>query len=267
MKTLVLLLTLGVLVGCAFVADAQTVVVPGPAPTVVVPGPTVVTPAPTTVVAPSPTAAVPAAGKYEGLAWTWDSARNIVTLNDSGRQFRVLVTPDQIARLNHLQWTTVRGTLLGPDPVETVLLPTQPMTALASGPAATAEITGQIASIDTNGVATVESARGPLRVWLAENPQARFQSGRPVKIVVTAQPVRMVAVAGAGGQASVPTMTPVPPLGGDSATIVGRILSVSPTGTLTVESPRGPVNVWVPDATSFRVGDFVQLQTIVQAQG
>jgi hypothetical protein len=260
MRTFVLLLTVAVLVGCAFVVDAQTVVVPGPAPTVVVPG----APAPT-VVAPSPTAA--AKGKYSGVAWTWDSARNIVTLNDAGRQFRVLVTPDQIARLNHHQQVTVTGTLLGPDPIETVLIPTQPMTALVSGPAATAEITGQIASIDANGVATVESTRGPLRVWLAENPQARFQQGRPVKLAVSVQPVRMVAVSGAGGQASVPTMTPVAPMGGDSATVVGRIMSVSPTGTLTVESPRGPVNVWVPDAASFRVGDFVQVQTIVQSQG
>ena len=266
MRTFVLLLTVGVLVGCAFVADAQTVVVPGPAPTVVVPGPTVVAPGPT-VVAPGQTAGVPATGTYEGRVWTWDSARNIVTLNDAGRSFRVLVTSDQIARLDHLQWATVRGTLLGPDPIDTVLLPAQPMTALASGPAANAEITGQIASIDTNGVATVDSARGPLRVWLAENPQARFQQGRPVKVVVNVQPVRMVAVSGAGGQASVPTMTPAPPMGGDSASIVGRILSVSPTGTLTVESPRGPVNVWVPDAASFRVNDFVQLQTIVQPQG
>jgi len=260
MKTLVLLLTAGMLVGCAFIADAQTVVVPGPAPTVVVPGPT--------VIAPGQTVTVPATGRYSGLAWTWDSARNIVTLNDAGRQFRVLLTPDQIARLQHHQWVTVNGTLLGPDQIETVLLPAQPMTALASGPAANAEITGQITSIDANGTATVESARGPLHVWLAENPQARFQQGRPVKVHVTVQPVRMVAVSGGGGQASGPTLaTPTPPIGGDSATIVGRIMSVNPTGTLSVESPRGPVNVWVPDAANFRVGDFVQVQTIVQSQG
>ncbi len=44
-------------------------------------------------------------------------------------------------------------------------------------------------------------------------------------------------------------------------------MNVAPTGMLTVESPRGPVTVWVPNAASFRVGDFVQVQTIVQAQG
>lgn len=260
MKTFVLLLTVGMLVGCALGVDAQTVVVPGPAPTVVVPGPT--------VIAPGQTVTVPATGRYSGLAWTWDSARSIVTLNDAGRQFRVLVTPDQIARLQHHQWVTVNGTLLGPDPLETVLLPTQPMTPLASGPAATTEVTGQIAAIDANGTATVDSARGPLRVWLADNAQARFAQGRPVKVLVTVQPVRMVAVSGAGGQASGPTMAvPAAPIGGDSATIVGRILGVSPTGTLSVESPRGPVNVWVPDAGTFRVGDFVQVQTVVQPQG
>ena len=34
--------------------------------------------------------------------------------------------------------------------------------------------------------------------------------------------------------------------------------------TLSVESPRGPVLVWVSDVASFKPGDFVQLQTVVQ---
>jgi hypothetical protein len=51
---------------------------------------------------------------------------------------------------------------------------------------------------------------------------------------------------------------------GDQAVVVGRILNVNPTGTLTIESPRGPVTVWVPDANAFKIGDFVQVQTVVQ---
>jgi len=248
MKRVTMLLTVALLVGCAFAVDAQTVVVPAPGQT--------------TVIAPAQPAAI-ATGKFSGMAWTWDTERNIVTLNDGGKQFRVLTTPDQINRLNHHQWVTVTGTLLGPDPIETVLLPAQPMTPIASGPAANVEVAGKITSIEPTGAAVVESPRGPMRVWLAENPQARFQQGRDVKVQVAVQPVRMVAVSGAGGQASGPTLAAAPPMGGDSSTIVGRILGVTPTGQLTVESPRGPVTVWVPDASTFKVGDYVQVQTIV----
>ena len=47
--------------------------------------------------------------------------------------------------------------------------------------------------------------------------------------------------------------------------MVGRILSISPTGMLSIESPRGPINVWMDNAVSFKQGDFVQVQTVVQA--
>ncbi len=236
MKRALMLVTVLVLVGSTLTAGAQTVVV----------------------------AQTPVTGKFSGEVWTWDSARSIVTLYDAGRQFRVQTTPDQIARLQHHSWATVSGTLLGPDAIETVLLPTQPMTAIPNGPAANTEIAGQISTIDANGLATIDTARGPLRVWLADGAQSRFASGRPVKVIVNVQPVRMVAVSGAGGQASGPTLSTPAALPGDSSVVVGRILSVNPNGSLSVESPRGPVSVWVPNAASFRPGDFVQLQTVVQ---
>jgi len=207
----------------------------------------------------------PALARYSGMAWTWDTARSIVTLYDAGVQYRVQTTPDQIARLNHHQWVTVRGTLLGPEPIETVLLPAEPMAAIASGPAASAELTGHITAIDSRGVAMIETARGPLRVWVADNAQSRFAQGRPVTVHLAVQPVRMVAVSGSGGQASGPTLAAPPPVTGDQALVVGRVLSVSPSGALTVESPRGPIAVWVAMPTSFKVGDFVQIQTVVQA--
>ena len=237
MKTAVVVMTVLVLVGCALTVEAQTVVV----------------------------GQAPATGKFSGEAWTWDSARSIVTLYDSGRQFRVQTTPDQIARLNHHSWVTVTGTLLGPEAIETVLLPTQPMTAVPNGPAANIEVAGQISSIDANGLATIDSARGPLRVWMADGAQSRFASGTPVKVIINVQPVRMVAISGAGGQASGPTLVVPAAIPGDQAVVVGRILAVNPNGTLSVESPRGPISVWVPDAASFKAGDFIQLQTVVQA--
>jgi hypothetical protein len=251
MKALTVGMAVLAVAACAGSASAQT--------TVITPGtqPAVVAPAPAPAVAAKP-------GKYSGEVWTWDSARSIVTLYDGGKQFRVQVTPDQIARLDHHAKATVTGTLLGPEPIDTVMLPAQPMTAQPSGPAMSADVTGRISAIDTNGVAVVDSPRGPLRVWLADNPQSRFASGRPVNVHVSIQPVRMVAVAGGGGLASGPTMTVQTPTPGDQALVIGRILSVSPTGILSVESPRGPVSVWAPDASSFKVGDFVQVQTVVQ---
>jgi len=236
MKTVVLLVTIGILVGCALTVSAQT---------------TIVTQAPVT-------------GKFSGQAWTWDSARSIVTLYDAGKQFRVQTTPDQIARLQHHQWVTVTGTLLGPEPIETVLLPSQPMAAIPNGPSASAEVTGQISAIEASGVATIDSARGPLRVWVADNAQSRFAAGSAVKVHVAVQPVRMVAVSGAGGQASGPTLSSPPPVPGDQAVVVGRILSVNANGTLTIDSPRGPITVWVANPASFKMGDFVQVQTVVQ---
>ena len=152
MKRVVLFVTVAVLLGCAFTVSAQTTVVVGQPGT---------------------------AGKFSGTAWTWDSARSIVTLHDGVNQFRVQTTPDTIQRLNHLQWVTVNGTLLGPEPIETVLLPAQPMTAVPNGPAANAEVTGQIASIDPTGVVMIDSARGPLRCGLRITHRA---ASRPVAL-------------------------------------------------------------------------------------
>ena len=236
MKRALLLATVLIVVGCALTASAQTVVV----------------------------GQAPVTGKFSGEAWTWDSERSIVTLYDSGRQFRVQTTPDQIARMQHHSWVTVTGTLLGPEPIETVLLPTQPMSAIPNGAPASTEVTGNITTIDSNGVATIESARGPLRVWLADGAQSRFSQGKPVKVVINVQPVRMVAVQGAGGQAS-PALSAPPAIPGDQAVVVGRVLSVNPNGTLTIESPRGPISVWLPSASNLKAGDFVQVQTVVQA--
>lgn len=247
MKTVVVTMTVLALLGSTLTAAAQT---------------TIITPSAPATVAAQPVAAQPQ--KYTGMVWTWDSDRNIVTLNDAGRVFRVQVTPEQMRTLDLHARATVTGTLLGPEPIDTVVVPAQPMTAQPSGPAITADITGQVTAIDDKGLAMITSTRGPMRVWLADNPQSRFAAGRPVKVHVSVQPVRMVAVAGAGGLASGPTMA-APAVPGDSAMVVGRVVSVSPTGTLSVESPRGPISVWVPDASIFKVGDFVQVQTVVQA--
>jgi len=234
-----------------------TVVTPAPAPTTVM-----VAPPPATVIAPQPAAPIM---RYDGMVWTWDKERNIVTFYDYGtaKTFRVLTTPDQIARLRMHENGSVSGQLLAPDNLGTYVVTTGPVTPVPNGAASTADITGQITGIDANGVASINSARGPLRVWVADGAQSRFSGNRPVTVHVVVQPVRMMAVSGVGGQASGPTMAVSPSMPGDSAVAVGRVLGTSPTGALTIESARGPISVWVPDAANFRIGDFVQVNTIV----
>jgi hypothetical protein len=200
---------------------------------------------------------------YTGEVWTWDSGRSIVTLYDAGRQFRVQVTPDQIARLQLHGYATVTGVLLGPDPIETVLLPPRLMIPVPSGPVATLDVTGRITALEQPGVALIESARGPMRVWLADGAQMRFSVGRPVTVSVRVQPVRMVAVSGEGGVTPGPTLTAPAPVPGDQSMVTGRILSVSPAGALTIDSPRGPISVWVPDGSNFHAGDVVQVHTTI----
>jgi hypothetical protein len=265
MKTVGLLMTILVLAGCARTTGTTTSARPATI--------TAVSASPGTMIAMAtqPAAQPAGTGRYAGMVWTWDAERNIVTLNEGGQKFRVLVTPDQIARLRLHEHATVTGTLLGPDALETVTLPAQSMTAVPNGPATRAEVTGRISAIEPNGVAMVDSPRGTLRVWLAEGGQSRFAPGRPVKVDVTVQPVRLVPVASAGGQASAPTIVtspaPAPTEPGDQAVVAGRILSITSTGTMSIDSPRGPIIVWVPDAASFRVGDFVQVRTVVVQAG
>ena len=217
-----------------------------------------------TVLAVIAVVASAAPATYSGEVWTWDSGRSIVTLYDAGRQFRVQVTPDQIARLQLHGYATVTGVLLGPDPIETVLLPPRPVVPVPSGPAANIEMIGRITALEQHDVATIESARGPMRVWLADGAQNRFAVGRPVTMSVSVQPVRMVAVSGEGAMVSGATISAPAPVAGDQSLVTGRILSVSPAGTLTVDSPRGPISVWVPDVSNFRPGDVVQVRTVVQ---
>ena len=53
---------------------------------------------------------------------------------------------------------------------------------------------------------------------------------------------------------------------GDHAIVIGRILSVDQRGTIAVDSPRGPIRVWVTqELGSYRVGDVVEVRTRVLA--
>jgi hypothetical protein len=209
-------------------------------------------------VEPTPTAQAAPDGVYVGEVWTWDERTNVVTLRTGATKVRVKTTPDTIARLNMHQTAVVRGTLAPPETVEELVAATGPMRPEPQGAAQQSDASGTIAAADPKGLVTVDAGGRRLTVWTATADTSRFPAGSPVRVRTTVQPVRMVPAAG--------TTTPDPSAmissePGDHAVVVGRVTSVAPGGTITVESPRGPIVVAVSDASSLPVGSYAQVRT------
>jgi len=204
---------------------------------------------------------------FTGEVWVWDKATNVVTLRQGTQFVRVQVTPDQLVGLQPHQIATVRGELAPPAEIPVVMVPAPPMVAVASGPADQTEVTGTVAAIDPNGRISVNSPRGRVDAWVAAAAADRFPTGSTVRLRTTVQRLAMVAAsaAPAAGSAS-PASEPAAMAGepGDYATITGQVLRVEPTGIIAVNSPRGPIDVLVPDSSRYRVGDSVEIRTAVQ---
>ncbi|MGH7390841.1 MAG: hypothetical protein ACREM3_15505 [Candidatus Rokuibacteriota bacterium] len=243
MKTLGLLLTVLVAAGCASGAPPS---------------------APSSGGAPAAASSGVAAGPstFTGEVWLWDEQANTVTLRQAGRTIRVKVTPDQIAGLRLNQVATVRGEL-APAEIETIAIP--PDTLVPRGDADQVELVGAVRGFDPAGKVAVASPRGPLTLWIAQPGGTPFQSGDRVHVRMRVQPFDVVA--GRPGQ---------PPRAGDAepaasvgsepgeyAVVRGPITAVTPDGRLTLESPRGPVTIAVPNAARYRVGDTVEARTSV----
>lgn len=209
---------------------------------------------------PSPT---PAAGQtFTGEVWTWDERQSIVTLRQGSETVRVKVTPDQIAGLRLHQTATVRGELAPPAELNLVL-PAEPMTAVPRGTPEESELTGAVSMVDSAGRLSITSPRGPLHVWGAKGVEQRYRPGQNVRVKVTVQPVDMVPTRDRPGSApSAPAATPGSEPG-DYATVTGRIIAVNAGGGLVVESPTGPIQVYVGDGGRYRVSDTVQVRTSV----
>ncbi|MGH7279228.1 MAG: hypothetical protein ACREJG_11145, partial [Candidatus Rokuibacteriota bacterium] len=98
-------------------------------------------------------------------------------------------------------------------------------------------------------------------VWVASPDAGRYQAGGEVRVRVAVQSVDLVPADGARSSApAVPAVSGEP---GDYAVVTGAVVKADPAGTLTVESPRGPISVWVPAAARYRVGESVQIRTSV----
>jgi len=203
---------------------------------------------------------------FTGEVWTWDRENNTVTLWQGTELVRVKVTPEQLVGLQPRQVTTVRGELAPPAEIPVVLVPAPPMVAVPSGPVDQTEVTGTVAAVDPNGRISVSSSRGRVDVWVGAGVADRLPMGSSVRLRTTVQRFAMVAASGAPLASASPASEPATLAGapGDHATITGRVLRVEPAGIIAVESPRGPIDVLVPDSSRYRVGDRVEVRTSVQ---
>jgi hypothetical protein len=203
---------------------------------------------------------------YQGEVWTWDEPTSTVTLrSDGGQTFRVKVPPERLRTLRLHEYTTVRGELQPPAEIERIVSQAQPMRPVPRGPADQSDVTGTVAAVDASGLVSVDTPRGRATVWAAPGAESRFKPGEPVRLRTSVQAVDMVPeAAAAGGRPVQPPAEPAASMSsepGDYAVITGRVTAVNPQGTLTVESPRGPVTVALPDAARYQPGMPVQVRT------
>jgi hypothetical protein len=207
----------------------------------------------------------PTGTAYTGEVWTWDEQESTVTLRRGAEDIRVKVTPDQLRGLELHQKATVRGELAPPMEIPRVMTPAMALRAVPRGPVDQQTVNGVITAADPRGRLSIESDRGPLHVWAAPGADQRFPSGAKVTVEMAVQPVDMVP-AGAGAPATDPAASPSSSQPGDHATVTGRVMGISKNGTLVIESPTGPVQVWVADSSKYRVEQPVQVQTSVSKQ-
>jgi hypothetical protein len=211
----------------------------------------------------------PATGTvYTGEVWTWDENESTVTLRQGVEDIRVKVTPDQMRGLELHRTATVRGELAPPMEIPRIITPAMRVRAVPRGPIDQHIVNGVVTAADPRGRPSIDSERGPLHVWAATGAEQRFQPGARVRVDMSVQPVDMVPVgpSASGHPATEPAASPTAPAQpGDFAVVTGRIMGVAKSGTLVVESPTGPVQVWVPDSSKYRVEQPVQIRTLVSA--
>jgi hypothetical protein len=207
--------------------------------------------------------AKPPGTAYSGEVWTWDEKESTVTLRRGAEDIRVKVTPDQLRGLQLHQYATVRGELAPPMEIPRIITPAMQVRAVPKGPIDQNVVNGTVTATDPRGRVSIESERGPLSVWAASGADQRFQPGARVRVDMAVQAVDMVP-AGAAASAD-PAASVSSPQPGDHAVVTGRIMSIDKRGTLVVESPTGPVQVWVTDTSKYRVEQPVQVRTHVSA--
>ena len=200
---------------------------------------------------------------FTGEVWTWDEQTNTVTLRQGLQDIRVVVSPDQFIGLRLHETKTIYGVLAPPAELPLTVVEV-PSTTVPRGAAEEAEVTGTVGAMD-GGRITVSTPQGTVQVWRAANG-VMFNPGMRARVRMRVQPLDVIPVR--PGQPAAPATTIDPATTpttepGDYAVIVGRVLEMDRSGRLTVDSPRGPVSVWVANAPRYKVNDTVEIRTSV----
>jgi hypothetical protein len=212
----------------------------------------------------TPTGTQASGTAYSGEVWTWDERENIVTLRQGTEKIRVQVTRDQLIGLRLYQNVTLRGQLAPPAPIPHVTSSTGPMVAVPRGSAEQVELGGSVTAAGADGRVSINSPRGPVQVWVATGAEQRFTPGSTVRLITTVQPVDMVPADRAPRSTEDPAAS-LRTQPGDYSVVTGRIIGVNPNGGLIVESPTGPIQLWVADSSKYRLSDSVQITTSLRS--
>jgi hypothetical protein len=134
------------------------------------------------------------------------------------------------------------------------------MVAVPRGSAEQVELGGSVTAAGADGRVSINSPRGPVQVWVATGAEQRFTPGSTVRLITTVQPVDMVPADRAPRSTEDPAAS-LRTQPGDYSVVTGRIIGVNPNGGLIVESPTGPIQLWVADSSKYRLSDSVQITT------
>ena len=208
-----------------------------------------------------------AATAFTGEVWVWDEQTNTITLRQGLQTIRVRVNPDQFVGLRLHETKTIYGELAPDVELPLVKVEGPPPVVVPRGPADELEVIGTVAVVDPGGKISVNAPQGAVQVWRATGGLA-FDPGARVRVRMRVQPLDLVP-ARPGQAGAAPPVAAVEPFAstrtepGDYAVVMGRVLAVDPSGRLTVDSSRGPIDVLVPTATRYRVNDTVEVRTSV----
>ena len=201
---------------------------------------------------------------FTGEVWTWDEQTGTVTLRQGLKDIRVNISPEQMAKLRLHETKTVYGELAPPAELPLILVE-GPSTVVPRGAADEMEVAGTIAAVDPAGRITVNAPQGAIQVWRATNGVA-FAPGSTARVRMRVQPLDVVLIRPGQTVVTSPAIEPAASPRtehGDYAVIVGRVLAIDPSGRLTVDSSRGPVNVWVSNPGRYKINDTVEVRTSV----
>jgi hypothetical protein len=200
--------------------------------------------------------------KFTGEVWTWDERENTVTLRQGAQDVRIKTTPDQMRGLQLHQMATIRGQVAPPAEIVSTITPAAPMSVVPRGPVEQQTVSGTVTAVDPSGRLSIDSDRGPLHVWAASGAHQRFAVGDRVQVLMAVQPVDMVPAAAGRAASSPDPSASLSSQPGDSAVVTGRVMGTD-RGILVVESPSGPIQVWVGDSPRYAVSQPVQVHTNV----